>query len=339
MSKKLVKRIVIITVLINIAIALFIGGKITFEKSKEAITREFEKNMPKFPGQDGGSSFMVGGEPVCASDYYAQLVYAYPKGVISKYQEMVPKLRSWFKNADGIVSEEAKKFNVKADLKVLCDKGNISVAEVALPNTSAYYVTQDTRALLLSDFASLGLNKKNAKYIVFYDGDGAGCGIARQATACVAQNSEKGPDDRLTVDNIYNFGPDYALLYRIDDARAQKEFGANYDMLAPVFMLHEYTHTMGAVQPSAPHATKKEDTPYQHHCTDSPFIGRGGTDIMCKSDGEGEVFGNACPGLYPFHFDCNNDDYFNPKPELGSYLATHWNLGSKLNRFIQFGEK
>ncbi|MEK9175829.1 MAG: hypothetical protein AAB520_00115, partial [Patescibacteria group bacterium] len=67
-----------------------------------------------------------------------------------------------------------------------------------------------------------------------------------------------------------------------------------------------------------------------------PTIGQGGTDIMCKSDGVGEVFGNACSGFYPFHFDCNNDDYFNPKPSPNSYLATHWNLGSTLNRFIKF---
>jgi len=95
---------------------------------------------------------------------------------------------------------------------------------------------------------------------------------------------------------------------------------------------------MGAVQPSAPNATVKEFTDGQKHCRDSQTIGKGGTDIMCKSDGQGEVFGNACPGFYPFHFDCNNDDYFNPKPSPGSYLATHWNLGSPLNRFIKFGK-
>jgi hypothetical protein len=38
------------------------------------------------------------------------------------------------------------------------------------------------------------------------------------------------------------------------------------------------------------------------------------------------------------HFDCGHDDYFDTEPEAGEYLASHWNLGSPLNRFLAFGE-
>jgi FAD/FMN-containing dehydrogenase len=179
----------------------------------------------------------------------------------------------------------------------------------------------------------LGFQDKRTKYIVWFDGDGnpAGCG----GSTCISQASKKGPDDRLSEDNVYNSGPDYALLFKIEDDKVA-QFGTTRDMFVPIAMLHEYAHTMGAVQPSAPHSTKKEMN--KIHCTDSQTIGRGGTDIMCKSDAQGEVFGNACPGMYPFHFDCNNDDYFNPNPDPGSYLATHWNVGSRLNRFIKFDQ-
>jgi alpha-tubulin suppressor-like RCC1 family protein len=39
------------------------------------------------------------------------------------------------------------------------------------------------------------------------------------------------------------------------------------------------------------------------------------------------------------HYDCGHDDYFDAAPEPGEYLASHWNVGSTLNRFIAFGTK
>lgn len=47
MNKKLIKRIVIITVAINLAIFLFIGGKITIEKTKEAMQNKFSQEFAK----------------------------------------------------------------------------------------------------------------------------------------------------------------------------------------------------------------------------------------------------------------------------------------------------
>lgn len=345
-KKNIIKRVIIITVVINVIIFLVISAKITIQKTREAMTREFEKRagsfqMPKSSGDGGGPSLFGSGKPACTDekDYHAKILYARSNDSASRYQEMAPKLRDWFKGADGIVSDEAKKFGVTADLKVFCENGQISVTEVVLPNTGKFYAeSSDTRGVLTADLTKLGFNKKNEKYIVNYDGSASGCRQNGSTAPCIAQNSEKGPDDRLVEDNVYNFGPDYAFSYRVNETQVQQYFGTSYDMLGPILILHEYAHTMGAVQSSAPHATQKELLSKQKHCTDSQTIGKGGTDVMCKSDGQGEVFGNACPGMFPFRFDCNNDDYFNPKPEPGSYLATHWNLGSRLNRFIKFGQ-
>ncbi len=329
-KKEIIKRVIIITILINVVIALFIGGKITIEKSKEEIAKRFPSFSKPALFDGFGKSACTDGE-----DYHAQLVYARAKDTISRYQELAPKLSSWFKSGDAVLNEEAKKFKMSANLKVLCENGEISVIEAVLPNTGVYYLNapQETRKALIKDLGQSGYDKENTKYIVWYDGKASGCG----GKTCISQQSIKGPDDQLSEDNVYNLGPDYALLYKVDDAEVQQLLVTSYDMVAPILMLHEYAHTLEAVQASSPHATKKESSP-QKHCTDSPTIGQGGTDIMCKSDAPGEVFGNSCPGFYPFRFDCNNDDYFNPKPEPGSYLATHWNLGSPLNRFIRFGQ-
>jgi hypothetical protein len=62
------------------------------------------------------------------------------------------------------------------------------------------------------------------------------------------------------------------------------------------------------------------------HCNDGP-------DIMCYPDNgsRSDYHANVCSRL---HWDCNFDDYFNVTPKPRSYLATHWNLGSPLNRFF-----
>lgn len=110
------------------------------------------------------------------------------------------------------------------------------------------------------------------------------------------------------ADNANNGGPDYGISYATFDAR---------------LLMHENAHNMGAVQLSAPHSSGG------WHCND-------GRDVMCYADGAARsaYVGSACAAL---QFDCGNDDYFHPSPAVGSYLATHWNVGSPLNRFLRRG--
>jgi len=84
----------------------------------------------------------------------------------------------------------------------------------------------------------------------------------------------------------------------------------------PTGFLHEITHNLGSVFSSAPHATA------HGHCWD-------GLDVMCYADGPGSAeqqrVCEAVAGALTRTFDCGGDDYFNPAPPAGSYLATHWN--------------
>lgn len=106
-------------------------------------------------------------------------------------------------------------------------------------------------------------------------------------------------DDRNAADNRNNYGGLMAVSYSPTP---------DWQVFA-----HELGHNLGAVQKTAPHSDS------QGHCSEE-------VDVMCYSPGH--------LGCTKFVFDCNNDDYFNPAPYYGTYIASHWNIASKLNRFV-----
>ena len=156
---------------------------------------------------------------------------------------------------------------------------------------------QDSFSTIVSDLLAQGIGNAYAKFWVWYD-DGVG--------GYCGQGSIWG-DTRLTAGNSNNGGNMFALTY-----------GCDWTVL-----MHENGHNLGAVQLDAPHSSGG------WHCND-------GRDIMCYADGgsTSNYSPNVCSGT---PFDCNHDDYFHPAPGVGSYLATHWNLGSTLNRWFAFG--
>lgn len=154
---------------------------------------------------------------------------------------------------------------------------------------------------ILNAAKAAGYNKTNVDYTIYYDGAGPSgtCGIGSMYW-----------DERLTESNYNNNGGGYAVSY-----------SGCWEMIP----MHENGHNQGAVQYYAPNATGDGG-----HCQDEQ-------DVMCYADG-----GNRFTGLLQrcndeLKFDCGNDDYFDSAPEAGEYLATHWNIGSPLNRFITFG--
>jgi hypothetical protein len=85
---------------------------------------------------------------------------------------------------------------------------------------------------------------------------------------------------------------------------------------------HELFHMLGAVDAAAPNSTG------HGHCTDE-------FDIMCYEDSAHSEMRQVCGGEWDQLLDCNGDDYFNPSPAPGSYLATHWNTYN--SRFLARG--
>ncbi len=82
--------------------------------------------------------------------------------------------------------------------------------------------------------------------------------------------------------------------------------------------MHENGHNQGAVQAGAPH----EDG--TNHCTEHE-------DVMCYPSTS-----NECPAQ--MYYDCGFDTYFDAEPEPGEWLDNHWNIGSRVNRYVVFGD-
>ena len=129
--------------------------------------------------------------------------------------------------------------------------------------------------------------------------------------------------DRPGATNIHNRGGFASVLFSRDGVPAP---GADTRGWWPEGLLHEITHNLGGVQWSAPHSTQPVGFQYPRygHCWQ-------GADVMCyvEDSGASHPMRNDCPrvgGAIPQAYDCGRDDYFNPAPAAGSYLAAHWNV-------------
>jgi hypothetical protein len=235
--------------------------------------------------------------PVCASDHYQRFLYAYPSGAANRLGTVAPGIQEVVRGMDATLNRDS------------LDSGG-PTADYKVLCDSAGGIRVDAFASSGSDFntivsaaRSAGFNLANANYTIFFDSSLSGyCGIGSFL-----------PDETPGPTNINNVGGGYAIVY-----------SGCWDVETA---MHEDGHNQGAVQYSAPDSTGSGA-----HCYDEQ-------DVMCYSPdgGDRHQSGTVERCSDRIHFDCNHDDYFNTAPAPGSYLATHWNLGSSANRFIGLG--
>jgi hypothetical protein len=246
-----------------------------------------------------GTGFSPGAverQPLCATDFYQQVIYAFVGGAENRAAEETPHIRSAIGRMDAVLNASSiASGGPNADYKMLCDDGGqVRVDTLTVPGTSFAEIVAAARAA--------GFNSAQADYLIFVDGEAGGaCGIASYEN-----------DSSLSIDNRSNVGGGYGAIY-----------GPCWDNETP---MHESAHLMGAVQYGSPNSTGTGG-----HCNEdfdvlcySPDGGDRNQDGMLLH----------CPDSV--QFDCNHDDYFDSAPEPGEYLDSHWNLGSPLNRFIGF---
>ncbi len=230
--------------------------------------------------------------PVCtnAKQFRSVAVYARPYDKADRYWSTVGQIRSAVTRANAFVHDEAARAGAsRLDLKFECNRqGQITVLNVVTRTPAG----GDDFAHIEYDLIQAGLRDPLVKYWVWYDDSvsSGACGEARRSG-----------DASLALNNRANRGPDHAIAYATVTACGS----------VASTLLHEATHTMGAVAESA------WGNDRHGHCVD-------GRDVMCSS-------GTICSYT---QYDCGKDSYFDPRPRSGEYLFNHWNLAFCVNRFI-----
>jgi hypothetical protein len=234
------------------------------------------------------------------------LIYAHPNNVASRFTSVAPLLRSEIYKLSAYIDSESRSIEPTAGrrLPLRCEAGAPVVLQATLSGLSSGTANFGAivDALVAQGYEYNGDKTGNERYIVYYD--------APSPSGAAGTGHVFTTDSSAGVDNQNNKGGLYAVEYRFDQGGGVPHWEV---------LIHEVLHTMGGVVQAAPHSTSAG------HCTD-------GQDIMCYEDGSGAGYTEgACTTKV---LDCNRDDYFNPAPAAGSFLATNWNAAATYNRFL-----
>jgi hypothetical protein len=244
------------------------------------------------------------GAPPCVgngtSGKRLEAIYAHRDVDASRYATVAPMIQTWAAAADGVFDQSAGTTGGSRHLRWRHGADCLPIVrEVAISTAAAEDFEQ-----MIFDLYYLGFNRTDRRYVVWVDYAWY-CGIAMTEL-----------DEQPGQTNLNNGVPaaGLGLMARIDLPC--------WGVAAPNQLIeaHEITHTLGAVQPNAPNSSSTSTTWYGH-CIDE-------YDTMCYADGTPKSLVYRCASVYERLLDCNNDDYFSPRPGAGSYLATNWNTAN-----------
>jgi hypothetical protein len=232
--------------------------------------------------------------PVCATDYYQHVLYAHRAADPNQLATHKAQIQASMRRINAVLNEES------------LESGGVT-ADYKVLCDAGEEIRVDSFASNGTSFKSVvsaakaaGFNDPDVDYTIFFDYDHPSiCGVGSFSS-----------DETLSVNNANNSGGDYGISY-----------DGCWD---GVTTMHENGHNQGAVQYNAPYSTGDGA-----HCWDE-------NDVMCYSPDGGDLHqeGTISRCTDRIHFDCGNDSYFDTAPETGEYLATNWNIGSTLNRFV-----
>lgn len=242
-----------------------------------------------------------------------KVIYAYPTDIGNRLATYAPVIQSGVKTmTERIAYESGNTKSLRFDLGTSAGPDCVDIQTIALSEASSTYlaVSGQTFSLLRTELtAKIGASTAARNFLVYADGI---------AVPGVAGEAQIRSDDSV-AGTAHRSGGLWAMLY----GRGGTDFYGSATSFAPGTTsrshvdtaIHEVSHNLGAVQRSAPHRSAS------WHCLDE-------TDILCYDDDGAGGFAtfSSCTSTTGQLFDCKQDDYFNPAPAAGSYLATHWNL-------------
>jgi hypothetical protein len=236
---------------------------------------------------------------------HIKVIYAYASDVGDRFALHGSAIQRYTKAAAAKVALSSDK-TLRLDRGSSCGNAFLDIQTVALGHPVAFYEANS----VLTDIQRHLPDRRGVNYLVFVDFKLAKLSAAAGSWA---------EDDSPWATNTANMTGHSRYAYL--QAGGDDFFGS--EQLASQYadqVLHEVLHTLGAVQPSAPHFSGGA------HCYQL-------FDVMCYTpkDGTTDVFLRDCelsreapnPGK---PVDCGGDDYFKASPAPGSYLAAHWNL-------------
>jgi hypothetical protein len=233
-----------------------------------------------------------------------KVVYAYPSGSPNRFEDYNDLIQADVRAiSDYVAVASGGRRTIRFDTGTTCGPGYVDIAVVRLPRTWSDYNSPNRADHVIDDVrAALAGTSGIYNPLVYADGLYANDGVVGTAQMPI--------DDTGGLGNDSNRGGATAMLW------GDNSPGFSDDRLTT--FLHEVSHTLGAVQDSAPHST------LGGHCNEM-------WDVMCYADGAPQggytsLFYN-CDSAFPIlPYECGSDDYMNPAPPAGSYLARHWNV-------------
>jgi hypothetical protein len=178
--------------------------------------------------------------------------------------------------------------------------GYADIASVRLPQAAAAYQGMSASSRSAAVKQAIPASAKIAgvaHYAVYADG--------LYGNDSVAGIAEMYTDQRKTASNNNNRDGLWAFVWGM----GTPTFSSSHRTT----LLHEITHTLGGVQSGAPNGTA------YGHCSDLK-------DVMCYDDGGVKAGQSMVQRCTTVQYDCNGEDYFNPAPAAGTYLAANWNV-------------